>query len=223
MSKKVTDVQKEEMLKLFHQGVSIRDISLSLSFSIQTITRQLKIIIGDKEFKELKNKTSKLINSSADISEKKFSRSTEESLNNTDNVNSNNILKKEFNDINGDQPFFVIPPLIEGVELEKQKDLTSQPIESVELPKILYMIIDNKIELEPKLLKEYREWSFLPEEDLNRTILEVFTDQKIAKRNCNKNQKLIKIPNPNVFLIASSKLKSKGITRIILDNLLISL
>ena len=61
----------------------------------------------------------------------------------------------------------------------------------------------------------------LPDEDLERKTLEIFSDQRIAKSKCNKNQKLIKIPNSKVFLIASKSLKSRGISRIIFyDNLL---
>ena len=53
--------------------------------------------------------------------------------------------------------------------------------------------------------------------------LEIFSDQKIAKKVCLTNQKLIKIPNPKVLEIASQKLKEKGITRIIYEDNLLSL
>ena len=53
--------------------------------------------------------------------------------------------------------------------------------------------------------------------------LEIFDDYNHAKKLCTKNQKLIKVPNPNVFLIASSSLKAKGITRIIFNNLLLAI
>ena len=85
------------------------------------------------------------------------------------------------------------------------------------------MLIDKNIELIPKMLREYPQWSFLPNEDLDRMTLEIFEEQKYAKKLCTKNQKLIKVPNSNVFLIASNVLKSKGISRIIFNNLLIAL
>ena len=85
------------------------------------------------------------------------------------------------------------------------------------------MIVGEKIELISKLLSEYPQWSFLPEIDLNRSIIEVFSDLKSAKNVCTRNQKVIKIPDTKVFLITSDILKSKGITRIIMDDLLISL
>ena len=85
------------------------------------------------------------------------------------------------------------------------------------------MIVDKNIELEIKLLKEYHEWQFLPEDDLNSKTIEIFSDIKSAKRYCSKDQKVIKVPNTNVFQIASKILLSRGITRIISDKQLISL
>ena len=55
------------------------------------------------------------------------------------------------------------------------------------------MIVDNKIELETKLLKEYPDWQFLSENELNRKTIEIFFDIKIAKRFCKKEQKVIKV------------------------------
>ena len=85
------------------------------------------------------------------------------------------------------------------------------------------MIVDKKIELETKLLKDYPEWQFLSQEDLNRKTIKIYYDLKIAKRFCNKEQKVIKVPNTNVFKIASPFLKSQGITRIVGEDQLIAL
>ena len=44
------------------------------------------------------------------------------------------------------------------------------------------MIVDKKIELEIKLLKDFPEWQFLPQDDLNRKTIEIFFDLKNAKK-----------------------------------------
>ena len=85
------------------------------------------------------------------------------------------------------------------------------------------MIVDKKIELETKYLHEYPDWQFLSKEELNRKTIEIFFDLKVAKRFCNKEQKVIKVPNSNVFRIASSLLLDKGISRIVSTNKLIAL
>ena len=53
--------------------------------------------------------------------------------------------------------------------------------------------------------------------------IEVFFDIKIAKINCSKEQKVIKVPNTNVFRIVAPILVSRGISRIICPEKLISL
>ena len=85
------------------------------------------------------------------------------------------------------------------------------------------MIVDSKTELQTKILRDYPDWQFLSKEDLSRKIIEVFFDIKIAKRNCSKEQKVIKVPNTDVFRIVAPILVSRGISRIICPETLISL
>ena len=212
VSKKVTDLQKKEILESFKDGLSLKDLSLKYKFSVQTISRQLKNIIGEVEFKKIK--LSKLkkndLNESISLAtkEKQPSKFTKKNFeNNTEN---------EFS-------FVEIAPLTEGINLETQKDISSKPLSEISLPKNLYLIVDNNTELEPRLLKDYSEWHFLPEEDLRRYTIEIFQEKKKAQYKCQKNQKLIKVPNPDVFLKASAILKSKGISRIVFENSLLAI
>jgi hypothetical protein len=85
------------------------------------------------------------------------------------------------------------------------------------------MIVNKNIELEVKLLKDYPDWEFLPNEDLKRKTIEIYYDLKTAKRDCMKEQKVIKVPNTDVFRIVSPILISRGITRIVSAEKLIAL
>ena len=85
------------------------------------------------------------------------------------------------------------------------------------------MVVDKKIELTIKYLKEYPEWQFLSQDELNRKTIEIYFDLKLAKRSCNKEQKVIKVPNTKVFSLAASQLLNKGITRIVSFDKLIAL
>ena len=69
------------------------------------------------------------------------------------------------------------------------------------------MIVDKKIELEIKYLKDYPSWEFLSDDELNRKTIQIYFDKKNAKRACNKEQKVIKVPNTNVFKIVAPLLK----------------
>ena len=209
MPKKVSENQKKEILNAFVSGINLKLLSEKYKLSQATIVRQLKNNLGLNKFKELRDKNNK--------SEKEKNTILIEDL-----VAENNLEKSGEND-HFEEEFVEVIPITDGIELNNQKDLASEPLREANLPNIVYMLVDKNIELLPKMLKEYPEWGFLPNQDLNRMSLEIFDDYNHAKKLCTKNQKLIKVPNPNVFLIASSSLKAKGITRIIFNNLLLSL
>ena len=104
-----------------------------------------------------------------------------------------------------------------------QKDLSSVPINDVNLPSTVYIIVDKEIELEVKYLKDYPDWEFLSKDELNRKTIEIYCDLKLAKRACSKEHKVIKVPNTDVFRIVSPILISRGISRIVSADKLIAL
>ena len=58
---------------------------------------------------------------------------------------------------------------------------------------------------------------------MKRKTIQIYSDLKTAKRFCDKEQKVIKVPNTEVFRIVAPILLSRGISRIINDDYLISL
>ena len=216
MIKKVSASQKEEISSLFVNGVKITEISQKFGFSSSTITRQLQKYFGKERFLEIKNfkknlQNNRNIHKTKDeaILEKNNPISIEETIqeNNAKEVSS----------------FFEIPPLAQDIEFDLQKEISSIHISEVSLPQMVYMIVSKNIELESRNLYEFPEWSFLPQEDLNRKVIKIYAELRNAKRECKKDQKVIKVPNSNVFGIASSFLLAKGISRIISETQLISL
>ena len=205
MSKRVSDLQKEEILNLFINGIDLNQISESYEFSLATIVRQLKNMIGVDAFKKYKLKK----------------KNIQKVQNNPSHLENN--LNSKFDNENFEEKFIEVIPITDQIQFDRQKELTSEPITEAKLPEIVYLIVDKKIELVPKLLKDYPEWSYMPEEDLKRVTLEIYADKKNANKCCSKNEKTIKIPNSKVFIIASKLLKSKGITRVIFNDLLFSL
>ena len=109
------------------------------------------------------------------------------------------------------------------IDNSSRKELSSVSITEVDFPKVVYMIVDKKIELETKFLKDFPEWEFLPYDDLKRKTIEIFFDLNLAKRSCNKDQKVLKVPNTDVFRIAAPVLIAKGISRIVCPDNLIAL
>ena len=216
MIKKVSTSQKEEISSLFVNGVKITEISQKFGFSSSTITRQLQKYFGKERFLEIKN----------------FKKNSQNNRNihkpraeiTLDNNNPISIEETSLeNNLSEVSSFFEIPPLAQDIEFDLQKEISSIPISEVSLPQMVYMIVSKNIELESRNLYEFPEWSFLPQEDLNRKVIKIYAELKNAKRECKKDQKVIKVPNSNVFGIASSFLLAKGISRIISETQLISL
>ena len=216
MPKKVSEKEKEELILSFLSGKTIEDLSNDFNISKATISRHLKNKISNHEYKEIIKKNKKnnhkfeTENSSRSKTDKNDNEITREHLSN-----------KEISFL--EESFFEITPLNCEIDSESQKDLSSVPIADVLFPKIAYMIVDKKIELETKYLKEYPEWQFLSQEELNRKTIKVYFDLKMAKRFCQKEQKVIKVPNTEVFKIATSSLLNKGISRIVTEDKLIAL
>ena len=210
MPKKVSDSEKEKIVESFLKGSSVREISKEYNFSQITINRQLKLILGVNKFDKIKELNSKQNKNTSKI--KSFNYDEEKTLNQVQESLDQT-----------EETFFELVPILDGIELEKQKDLSSQPLKDSNLPQIVYMLVDKKIELIPKSLGDYPQWRFLPEEDLNRKTIEIFSDIKNAKRDCKKDEKVIKVPNPNIFNLVAPILIAKGISRIIIEDNLISL
>ncbi len=85
------------------------------------------------------------------------------------------------------------------------------------------MLVDKSVELDSRPLKEFPELGFIPEEDQQRQVICLFANQRSAKRQCGRGQRVIKIPDTSIFELSLPFLLARGITRLLLDGLLIAL
>ena len=207
MAKRLSEKQKEEILSLFIDGKTIEDLAIEFNCTKLTISRNLKKEIGEEKFKECINKI-KLFNQNT------VDESSEQEIKFGERNN------EEFNSIS---QFMELTPIDYEIDNSAQKDLSSIPIKDINFPKIVYMIVDKKIELEIKYLRDYPDWEFLSKDELNRKTIEIFTELKNAKRLCNKDQKVIKVPNSEVLLLVAPLLLTRGISRIVSEDKLIAL
>ena len=227
MTRRLTIKEKKEIVKGFVNGNSIDFLSKLYNCTQLTITRNLKKNLGELKYHDLKNKQKSLQgkSNSKDIEFDNYpNKKIEENQNEKDSRKLNN--SKNYDTLLSSshlEPFFEIAPLDYQIENSTRKELSSVPIAEIDFPKILYMIVDKKIELEIKLLKDFPNWEFLPNEDLNRKTIEIHYDLNQAKRSCGKDQKVIKVPNTNVFKIVAPTLIARGISRIVFAERLIAL
>jgi len=227
LAKRLTEKQKKEITEYFKNGKSIEALSEDFNCTTLTITRNLKRNLGEIKYKLLvqKNKNVDELNTLLENDKKKKNDFDLERKITKNQFTDDLTLDSSESDNNNfsSAEFIEISPLHFEIENVPQKELSSIPIQEIDFPKTVYMVVDKNIELEIKLLKDYPEWEFLPNEDLERKTIEIYYDLKLAKRACKKEQKVIKVPNTDVFRIVSPILISRGISRIVSSDKLISL
>jgi len=210
LAKRLSIQIKKEILNLFvNRKFTIAEISSKFECTNVTITRNLKKELGDKKYNEIMDSRNSKRNSKTSNKKIKFDKNQKNTV--------------SFIQEDSEYNFVELAPLHYEIDNTPRKELSSVPINEVEFPKVVYMIVDKNIELEIKLLKDYPDWEFLPTEDLNRKTIEIYFDLKKAKRVCSKEQKIIKVPNTDVFGIVSPILLSRGISRIVSAENLIAL
>jgi len=225
LAKRLSEEQKKEITKRFSSGESIDKLSDEFTCTNTTIIRNLKKSLGEIKYKELI-----IMGKSSDqLLRKEYSKVpiSKDKLIKKDQIgnkkNDSNIVENIEQNFHEASPFIEIMPLNYEIESTPQKDFSSIPIAEIDFPKTVFMVVDKRIELEIKYLKDYPNWQYLSNEELNRKTIEIFDDLKIAKRICNKDQKVIKVSNTDVFRLVAPILLSKGISRIVNSDKLIAL
>ena len=205
ISRRLTKTQKAQIIEAYRAGDNTNSLAEKYSCTANTINRTVKNLLSDSEYVLLKEKRSKINNKK----EKLFNPDEEKIVSFSSD---------------GSKDFEVIAPLLSGFDFDQEKQKSDFKIHNYEsLPESVYMIVDKKVELELQLISDLPEWSFLPENELERNAILLFVNQRSAKRICSRNQRVIKIPNTSIFNLSKPYLISKGITRLILEDSIIGL
>ena len=210
MAKRLSVEIKKEILSYFiDRKLSIDQLSKKFKCTNATVIRNLKKELGNEKYQAIiaKMNSKKNLNNPNEDIKLKENQNIALSLDNEETVFD----------------FVELAPLDYEIDNVPRKEISSVPINDIEFPNVVYLIINKSTELEIKLLKDYPEWEFLPKEDLQRKTIEIYFDLKLAKKACSKDQKVIKVPNTDVFRIVSPILISRGISRIVSAENLIAL
>jgi len=98
-----------------------------------------------------------------------------------------------------------------------------QPLTACDFPDSLYMLVDKTVELQARPLREFTELGQLPPDEEELQALQLFANPRQAKRHCGRTQRVIKMPDPEVFRRRASYLQVKGITRLVVEGNLYAL
>ena len=156
MAKRLSEKQKKEIVESFKSGTAINDLSQKHNCTHATITRNLKKSLGEFEYKELLNKSKKLKEKSKiykkqnnalkeiNFDNEEFKNGSDEPYALNENISVSNFAPTD--------SFFEIAPIDYEIDNSSRKELSSVPLSEVDFPRVVYMVVDKKIELEIKLL-----------------------------------------------------------------------
>jgi transposase-like protein len=116
-------------------------------------------------------------------------------------------------------------------QLDRNKFLTEDrlhvqvtPLSQATLPRTCYIVIDKFAELIVRPLKDFADLGQISGEEIQQRTLPVFDNHRVAKRFSNqRTQRVIKVPDSRVFHKTTQHLRSKGITRLLVDGNIYSL
>ena len=138
MTKRLTEKQKEEILKSFKSGIAIDVLSQKHNCTHSTIARNLKKSLAEFEYKELLNKSKPLKGKSKiykkqnnDLKKTNFDNEEFKNDSNDPNVLNENIAVSNFAPIDS---FFEIAPIDYEMDNSSRKELSSVPISEVDFP-----------------------------------------------------------------------------------------
>ena len=253
ISRRLTKTQKAEILEAYRAGDNANFLAEKYCCTTNTINRTVKTLLSDVEYKLLKEKRVKIRNKKIKVVDNVTLEAKKEdlsieldegferlqvkkaasfSLEDSDELSEELISENKYNkdqdffknDNEIDNNFELIEPLNSDFDFEQDKQKSHyEMLHYDNLPESVYMIVDKKVELDLQLISDLPEWSFLPANELERNAILLFSNQRSAKRNCSRNQRVIKIPNTSIFKLSKTYLISQGITRLILEDSIIAL
>lgn len=102
---------------------------------------------------------------------------------------------------------------------ERLDEVQILPLAAARFPRTCYVVTDKMSELIARPMREFRDLGHIPEEESAKKTLPIFDNHRVAKRFTHgRSQKVIKVPDGNLFTKTSACLAARGITRILLDG-----
>jgi len=118
-------------------------------------------------------------------------------------------------------------------DADAQRDLTALhvqqfmrviPLDQALMPRICYVVVDRSAELVVRPLKDFGDMGQVPISSDQTMTLPIFDNPRGAKRFANaRTERVIKVPDSQVFRKTSENLRSKGITYLFVEGHLYSL
>jgi transposase-like protein len=104
-------------------------------------------------------------------------------------------------------------------QIEARDQLTFLPLDAATIPKVFYLVVDRGAELIAPPLRDFGELGEMSIDEAENRTLPLFDNHRVAKRFSNvRTQRVIKVPDNQLFYKTTRHLVAKGIKRFLLDG-----
>lgn len=91
------------------------------------------------------------------------------------------------------------------------------------LPSPLYLLVERSVELQPQTLGSLHHLAPLDTDEQQRQGLILFSNARQARRQCRRNQRMIKLADPRLLGKTAPHLLAQGISRLVVEGTLYAL
>lgn len=245
---RLTDSQKQELLTRYRHGESSSALAMAFGCSANTVSRTVRSLLSPEEYSDLKSsrvrgsavKSDSVASDSVELDAD--SEQTNEKPVNEEPVDdsASALALDDADDFGADEPddlseeepsgafsggeeFHEVAVLPVDLPQVNTQQVQCLPLEAGVLPDSVYMLVDKTVELDPRPLSEFPELGVADPDDQDRQALCLFTSPRTAKRQCGRSQRVIKVPDTQVFTITTRHLVARGITRLLVEGSLYAL
>ena len=240
---RLNDSQKQELLDRYRKGEPSAALADAFACSANTVSRTVRALLSEEEYSALK--ASRARGASLPQPQRQPEVPIEVSVENPaspegDDDASSGLALDDADDFGGDEPealadeesgegfpggeeFHEVAVLPVDLPQVNTQQVHCLPFEAGVLPDSVYMLVDKTVELDPRPLSDFPELGVAdPEEQLLQALC-LFTSPRTAKRQCGRSQRVIKVPDTQVFAITTRHLVARGITRLLVEGALYAL
>ena len=239
-SSRLNDSHKQEIVERYRAGDTSAQIAAAYGCSTNTVSRTVRSLLSPAEYAELKAqrsaKSSGLESSVPEIETAEVSplENPQTSLENSrteaasskeegGNFGGADLNDNETFNTDDENVFHEIAVLPVDLPQVTTQHVICRPFASELLPDSVYMLVDKTVELDPRPLSEFPELGLSDPSEQQRQALCLYASPRAAKRQCGRSQRVIKVPDTQVFEQTTSYLLARGITHLVVEGSLFAL
>ena len=242
---RLTDSQKRELVERYRSGESTAALAEAFGCSVNTVSRTARALLTPEAYEALKKERARGGGAGSPAAVESGSQAAVQPdrlqveatpADPIDEQDSATLALDDADDFGDaledageaeeepEQDFHTVAVLTGQISLEMESPAPAcRPMGPGVLPESVYMLVDKLVELDPQPLSAFQELGAMAAADQDRQAIGLYASPRTAKRQCGRNQRVIKVPDSQVFERTSRYLLARGITRLVLDGTLIAL